>query len=269
MLRTLTAILLPLALVSCTTFFDTERVWEAPLEGSGDTGADATDAAGDAGVDAGGQGACCFEGRCQVVSGAACTELGGNFTDGVTCADVPCGPDCEQYCTAFNDACSVVADDYTSIRTCVDFCRDGASWERGRDGDVSGNTVGCRIYHAETAATPGEDREFHCGHAGITGDTICGSLCENYCHLMQSICTGDNAQYDSFEDCTVACQGNGPVRPAIPQNGENNDTVGDSIQCRMYHVSAAFFSRAPEVHCPHASYRSTVDTCGFIDPPGP
>lgn len=235
-----------LALGACTTFFDTEFEQD----------------------DAARPGACCTGNICSNESVIGCNAVGGVFTPNTTCAASPCtGPSCETYCSAFEDTCSSLEDDYSSQRACVDYCNNGAAWPTGEDGDLSGNSIACRTYHAGAASeAEGAGRQFHCRHSGITGDSICGSLCENYCFLMDQICTGENAQYADFEACTEQCQGVGNIT-GIPQDGLPNDTTGDSVQCRMYHVSAAFFTEAPDMHCVHASMLSTTGTCGALSTP--
>lgn len=230
-------------LVGCTALFDTEL----PLQR-------------DAGVPQDETAACCTGGSCTVATVAACDDFGGEFFEGEACEDITCGPSCESYCLAYEDTCSAIEADYSSVRACTDFCEDGAQWAAGSDGDQAGNTVGCRIYHTEAAAAPGANVQFHCRHAGITGDRICGSLCENYCHLVQSICTGDNAQYASFETCTEQCQGLTPGS-GIPDDGVPNDTTGNTIQCRMYHATVGYLTEGQATHCPHSGFLSTIDTC--------
>ena len=59
---------------------------------------------------------------------------------------------------------------------------DGGGVARRHDGgDTTGNTIGCRLYHAGAAAA---DPVLHCPHAGPTGGNVCGSWCDNYCQLM-------------------------------------------------------------------------------------
>jgi hypothetical protein len=56
------------------------------------------------------------------------------------------------------------------------------AWPVGTDNDTSGNTLGCRAYHAGAVALLGSTD--HCYHAGITGAdiktnaSVCGSQCE-------------------------------------------------------------------------------------------
>jgi hypothetical protein len=58
---------------------------------------------------------------------------------------------------------------------------------------------------------------------------------------MAKNCVGANAVYDSAT-CMTKCTG-------IPTTGTANDAAGNTIQCRIYHLSMA--STDPVTHCPH------------------
>ncbi|MCB9531030.1 MAG: hypothetical protein H6698_01270 [Myxococcales bacterium] len=175
-------------------------------------------------------------------------------------ADAESLPSCDAYCRAFNDACgSDPTNAFLSLRECATFCNDDAQWDPGSFEDRDGNTIGCRIYHAN-AASEG-NAALHCGHAGVTGGDVCGSWCVNYCSLVETIC-GDSIPplYDDFEDCLDRCD-------HFDDDGAIGDTTGDTVQCRLYHLHAATADRlSAAIHCAHASERSTATTCSG-DPP--
>ena len=110
-------------------------------------------------------------------------------------------------------------------------------------GDTSGNTIGCRLYHAGAAAA---DPVLHCPHAGPTGGDVCGSLCDNYCQLMARNCMGASAVYDAAT-CMTDCA-------MIPTNGHANDQSGNTIQCRIFQLGAA--AADPLAHCGNARIAS-------------
>lgn len=246
---------------ACTPFFSTDL---AEADGAGaDSDAEA-DVGGEAGRDGGllddvvGPGACCRQGVCDEIAGVACAALGGEFQAGVSCQDSGCVPTCTSYCSEFIDSCSSVADDYANLAGCVAFCERDARWPLGTFEDQAQNTVGCRLYHASFANEDSGNRVLHCGHAGIGGDDVCGSWCANYCHLATNIC-GDLI-FDDLEQCLEQC-------PSIRRDGASGDTTGDTIQCRIYHLTAAARSpRQREAHCMHASPTSAPGTC-VGDPP--
>jgi hypothetical protein len=135
---------------------------------------------------------------------------------------------CTSYCTTIMDACGDTPQ-YANQRGCEDHCTSYAGLPLGNEGEQSGNTVACRLYHATVASatTP----ELHCPHAGPTGGNVCGSWCENYCFLALRNCPmlfGDGGE----ERCQQECG-------QIPDDGESGDQSGDTVQCRMHYLGLA------------------------------
>ena len=109
-------------------------------------------------------------------------------------------------------------------------------------------TLACRADQARLAGTTGEVK-LYCPPAGPGGGSgedggapLCGSNCDGYCSLMAAICPGS---FPTLGACMDTCS-------SVPDVGGYNiaQTDGNTIQCRLYHVSAA--TQASEVHCPHA-----------------
>jgi hypothetical protein len=149
-------------------------------------------------------------------------------------------PTCAAWCTALAASCS--ADPtygFMDETQCNAYCG-AVAIPAGTAADTSGNTLGCRTYHAGAAAG---DPTTHCPHASASGGSVCGSLTENYCHMAENICTGDNAITWTTDCMTDAA--------AIPTDGTPGATGGNSIQCRMYHLGAALLDAA--THCPHGA----------------
>src|SRR2546429_8908667 len=96
-------------------------------------------------------------------------------------------PSCAGYCAKIAMNCTSSSDggggnaQYTSTAACNTYCTTSAAWLPGTTGATSGNTVGCRLYHAGAAAA---EPALHCPHAGPTGGNTCGTWCENYCQLL-------------------------------------------------------------------------------------
>jgi hypothetical protein len=65
---------------------------------------------------------------------------------------------------------------------------------------------------------------------------------------MAKNCTGSNAVYTAAM-CMTKCA-------LIPTSGQPNDTSGDSVQCRIYHLGAA--AADPVLHCPHAQIKADL-----------
>jgi len=115
------------------------------------------------------------------------------------------------------------------------------------DLDSTGNTIGCRTYHANASAT---DPTTHCPHAGPTGGNFCGTYCEAYCNMTAAACTG---QFADFNFCNKSCS-------LYSTTGKLGDTSGANLYCKLYHVQAALAGNAT-LHCPHSS-AAGYDYCG-------
>jgi hypothetical protein len=194
-----------------------------PVDGGGG-GADSgggTEDAGGGGDDAGGGG----------------DDAGGDTDGGMTVT-----LDCATYCGRIMTACTAGNAQYASMDNCMDTC---AAFPEGAISDTGGNTLGCRIYHAGAAA---DDADMHCSHAGPLGDGACGGDCESFCTIAVDLCP---AAYASMGMCMGACDG------YTPGDYSTASTSGDTLACRMYHLTAA--STDPVPHCTHIG--STSPTC--------
>ncbi len=138
---------------------------------------------------------------------------------------------------------------------CACGCDGAAFVPAGAEGDTSGNSVGCRTYHAR-ASVALQDPLTHCPHAGASGGAVCGTWCDNYCDLAGAICTGANELYADAAACATACDG-------LPDDGAPGDVSGDSVQCRIYHLGVAGSDgdTSAAIHCPHAAATSGDDVC--------
>lgn len=147
-----------------------------------------------------------------------------------------CGSYCEVYCDRFIDNCPGY---YANQDECLQFCAlfptDGAT------NATEGNSVQCRLYHANLPAQ--ELPDVHCPHASNTGGGVCGSYCDVYCDSVEARCD-EYTQYPDRPSCLAACGA---------MNAEGADTAvdGNSVQCRIYHASLPASVDAA-THCPHA-----------------
>jgi hypothetical protein len=82
-----------------------------------------------------------------------------------------------------------------------------------------------------------------CGSAAMT-DEERDALCDEYCAFASSNCQGEDAIYASTLECFETCR-------TFNFNGQEDDTDGDTAQCRLYHIEVA--NTDPRLHCPHAS----------------
>lgn len=163
----------------------------------------------------------------------------GGGTAGATCAD---------YCATIQDGCVDTNAQYADEASCLDEC---AAFDQGDAGAMSGNSLECRAYHASVAAG-GTDPAVHCVHAGPLGGgptamAGCGmTRCEAFCQIAQEICGADAGYpFDNEDDCNTECA-------AYTDSEDFNmmETSGDTLACRMYHLSVA---PSDASHCAHLS----------------
>jgi len=155
-------------------------------------------------------------------------------------------PTCDNYCTIAMQACSGSLQIYTSMADCLRVC---PGLPLGTDDTAtSGNTIGCRIYHAGVANGSAAAAITHCPHVSPSGGTACGDLCEAYCSIMGNACNATaNNPFTATSNCTHACSYYDTTGNFTTQGGAN-------IYCKIYHATAALGSTgAATTHCPHAS----------------
>lgn len=170
-------------------------------------------------------------------------------------------PTCEDYCQAVQGACGdagAATAQYDDEAACLAFCGDQAALAPGAAGDAGGNTIGCRMTFAQAAASAmagGGEGTTECLAAGPTGGNLCGSWCDNYCHMALENCLGDDALYADMAQCINTCA-------TFPSTGQPGDLTGDTAQCRIAHLALAGAStEAPGDHCPQGSADSTANAC--------
>jgi hypothetical protein len=157
---------------------------------------------------------------------------------------------CEAYCTTIAMACTGDDLQYISTDTCMGMC---ATFPVGIADAGTGNSLACRITQANAILAGGEGS---CAAAGPGGDNICGTNCDGFCVGVAAICPDD---FKTSLGCQVACA---QIPDAVcPAYFVQQDVVPnfDSIQCRLYHLSAATQNAAE--HCPH-----TLGESGYCTP---
>jgi hypothetical protein len=165
-------------------------------------------------------------------------------------------PTCAAYCTTIKANCTMAPSpgpnnrQYVMDSECMASC---LGMPVGVSADTSGNTLGCRMYHAG-AAGMGPDlaasAATHCVHAGPGGAGACGANCAGFCQIARRAC--GNTPYASDAACMTACMAfTDTVKYSAPAAGNN-------LACRLYHATAA--SVAPVPHCGHIG--PTGGPCG-------
>ncbi|TVR04337.1 MAG: hypothetical protein EA398_02190 [Deltaproteobacteria bacterium] len=157
-------------------------------------------------------------------------------------------PTCSDYCLLVTgEACSDTPQ-YTNFDVCERTCEQFAGWEAGSFDQGRGNTIGCRMNSIDLAVTNPSESALYCDQAGLTGGNVCGSWCDVYCELMERNCANVPNSYLPPGECSSACAG-------FRTDGTPGDQRGDSVQCRIYHLTLAgnLAGSAPQdqLHCPH------------------
>jgi hypothetical protein len=152
---------------------------------------------------------------------------------------------CLDYCNTVQTSCTGKSAQYASQVACLAVCE---QLPAGTVGATSGNSVQCRVGRAQLAATTGEPANY-CFSAGPGGGGVCGTDCDAYCTLMTAKCP---TELGNLAQCRTSCS----LVPdlSLPPTNLRYDASqqsGDSLQCRLFHVSAA--SVDPVGHCGHAA----------------
>jgi hypothetical protein len=166
------------------------------------------------------------------------------------------------YCDTIQAACTGANAQYPNANQCL---ATAVAFAPGANAsEMTGNTLGCRIYHAQNAMITG-DVVTHCPHAGPGGNKIdltvgqCGTPCESFCDLNVAVCGTDaNAlaanHYDNRDACIAACNGftKTPLYTAPAP-------AGNTFACRLYHLTnAALFKNQatpdPTMHNFHCGH---------------
>jgi len=183
--------------------------------------------------------------RVQCLSFALIAVLGvacGDDDGGTTVDAPPAALSCSTYCTTLMGACTGANQQFTDMAQCVASC---GAYPVGTAADMSGNTLGCRTYHAGAAKT---GADVHCVHAGPGGAGMCGTNIEGLCQIVQKACTGADGPtknpFASAADCASKLA-------AVVDTTKYNvmQTGGDTLACRLYHATVA--SVTPDPHCQH------------------
>jgi hypothetical protein len=178
---------------------------------------------------------------------------------------------CDNYCTLINKNCTGATNGQfaaaTAAADCAKACK---TYPAGTGADQSGDTLGCRIYHADKAA---QVADVHCPHAGPFGGTakagnlVCGpgtdagvsaAYCEAFCNLAVAACPKNGATPGPWADvaaCKTDCD-TYTVDAAKPLGAADYQDKSDTFNCRSYHLTAALSTPAP--HCGHLGPTSPV-----------
>lgn len=170
---------------------------------------------------------------------------------------------CATYCTDAQELC-IAAQNSEVFQTPVQCSAVCAKYAVGDPMNPTGNTLACRENLLKNARQFGEAATI-CQAAGPLGGSFmaggqgCGSSCEGFCNLRQSVCPAETEP-----NCVAKCQG--IPDPGIATYNATGDfgAGGDSLHCRMAHLAtaAAYQAASDEMsraaHCTHSGIKSTA-----------
>lgn len=196
---------------------------------------------------------------------------------------VPVALDCSSYCAEIQANCTGTNAQYPDLAHCMATC---GSFAVGTStvNDTSGNSLGCRIYHAGAPAKM--NAATHCVHAGPGGDAITasapsvcsgGDICTSFCALEIKACgsldeplPGDPRdstnnhlfQYQNMAECLSLCA------DFDKKHDYSIAAAGDSLACRFYHATNAAIAVMPNAmtHCAHTAPAPTGPCAGAASP---
>lgn len=182
--------------------------------------------------------------------GSTTTADAGGPSPGSDAGGGTAAPSCSEYCTAIMKNCTggdgstgsggpdaaKTHQQYVSIDNCTAAC---TAFPVGKRTDTGGNTLGCRLYHANAAAS---NAALHCPHAGPGGDGVCGTACDGYCQLVNKFCVGAAKIYADDAACHTRCAA---TADDVRFNIGTQD--GNHVACLLYHAQEA--PLAPTDHC--------------------
>ena len=195
---------------------------------------------------------------CNGLLGIGPASLEGD--DGGTTVTATRGLTCPYYCQTIVQNCTQAnaeflgSEDPTTL--CMTMCPVfdvGSSIAATND-----DTLGCRVYYAEQAAS---DPATNCRFAGVMGGGRCGTdSCQLFCSLDVNYCTtallSPNATpYTSQADCLSSCSDGG--YPYLTQDAGDLLEGSNTLNCRFWHLENANGSTsAGQYHCPHTEKQS-------------
>ncbi|MGA7120286.1 MAG: hypothetical protein WBY94_09325 [Polyangiaceae bacterium] len=198
--------------------------------------------------------------RATLETSEAGVEAGGDPTGGE-------GPlTCDNYCAVMMQNCTGEYLEYLSNDVCMTLCgymTQGQFYPLDNEPE-NVDTLGCRLWHAHSAAA---HPEVHCRHAGPLGADLCGGPCEPFCSLDWHYCTDDNglAVYDGqVTGCEAVCASDGGLPYVEVDSGDLADpsgnmiVMGNTLNCRLWHLETAISIDMPTTHCPHTGPQSAT-----------
>lgn len=172
-------------------------------------------------------------------------------------ADGSVSATCDAYCAQAQERCPGLF--YKNEVGCMGVCQEYAV---GDSAQPKGNTLACRMKALENAKVYNFEAQTYCPGAGPGGAALadadsCGTLCENYCKLYETVCK----DFAEIPDCQNKCLLL-PSRMGGTTADMDFASAADTVQCRLAHVTAAATAKslgdrdAQKSHCGHSGLKS-------------
>jgi hypothetical protein len=220
--------------------------------------------------DAGADGGDAVANGAGVTDATAPSDDGGANQDGADSSDgaVVDPLTCDNYCAVMMQNCTGTHMEYLSNDVCLTMCgymTQGQFYPPEQEPD-NVDSLGCRLWHAHSAAA---HPEVHCRHAGPLGADLCGGPCQPFCSLDWHFCTDDHgvSVYDGqVTGCESVClsMGDGGLPDMEGDSGDIVDPTGamilagNTLNCRLWHLETAIDKSLPMQHCPHTGQVSAT-----------
>jgi hypothetical protein len=161
---------------------------------------------------------------------------------------------CDHYCNVIMNNCTGSNSEYLSSAICLSMC---PVFDLGMTiGDTKDNTLGCRIFNANAAAT---NPEVTCRYAGPLGGGHCGpSNCQAFCGLDVPYCAAPKpVPYAGGDpECETDCA---KYPYLVTDAGDTTTESGNTLNCRLWHLETAYTSASYGMfHCPHTAQVSST-----------
>ncbi len=175
---------------------------------------------------------------CNAVLGIGGASVDPLLDDAGSGGDAGPGNNCATYCSLIEQNCTGTSAEYISDAVCQSMC---STFEPGTAGDMTQDTLACRISHAQQAAT---DPLTHCQKAGPLSPEGCADPCHSFCVLAFGLCNPTMLfPYDGgTKSCETACAGYHYELSTDGGAGVGDILFlsGDTLNCRLYHLESAY-----------------------------
>jgi hypothetical protein len=162
--------------------------------------------------------------------------------------------DCWGYCDTLETSCTGLNRVYENRDTCIATCM-VMDYDLADVASTTANTLTCRLDRISSQIESNE-----CPLVGPGGNGACGRNCEALCALRAKLCAdiapgADDAPATDTAQCEADCA---VLYDRNDMDASSEDLIGDTVQCRLLHVSRAALNPAEAArHCEASKIRPT------------